>query len=94
MTDTPESIDPAGVLDDGEIIEVVTREVDSEGNIIIDDAVIVVDADGEVVAATETITFETPEGVVMKSALGDDGEMHLVDDERSDDADDAEGSAS
>ena len=60
------------------LIEIVTGDVDSEGNVIIDDAVYVIDSSGTVVAAGETITFESPDGVVTRSELGEDGEMHLV----------------
>lgn len=69
----------AGHVDPVEVIEVVTGEVDSDGNVIVDDAVFVVDAGGTVVAKDETITFESPEGYTIVSELGPDGEMHLID---------------
>ena len=79
MDETANSDDPAEGQDGVEMIEVVTREVDSEGNIIVDDSVFVVDDEGKVIAQDEAITFETPKGDIIVSELGDDGEMHIID---------------
>ena len=78
MSDAADTADPAEGSDDLEVIEIVTSDIDSVGNTIVDDSVFVVDASGAIIAQDETITFETPEGRVISSALGDDGEMHLT----------------
>ena len=77
MSDTFD-INDRELQDDFELIEVVTGGVDSEGNTILDDSVVVIDAEGTVTAKGETITFETPAGDIMRSELGEDGEMHLT----------------
>lgn len=82
MSDPADADDPSERrpdLDGVEVIEVVTTEVDSEGNTVVDDSVLVLDAGGTVVAKDETITFESPSGDIFVSALGDDGEMHIID---------------
>ena len=78
MRDAEKDIDPKEPLDDVEVIEIVTEDVDHEGNTIVDDAIFVVDGAGRVVAQHESITFESPDGDVMRSTLGDDGQMHIV----------------
>jgi len=71
-----DAVDTEGDL---EVIEILAEQVDSEGNTIVDHSVFVVDAHGTVVGGDEIITFETPDGEVIMSQLGDDGDMHLVD---------------
>jgi len=70
---------------DIEVIEVVTGEVDSDGNLIVDDAVMLVDDEGNILAADETVTFATPEGDLVidetVSVVGEDGELHVVDED-------------
>lgn len=81
--DTNEPSEGREHIDDIDLIEVVTGDIDSEGNVIVDDSVFVVDAGGTVIAKDETITFETPEGEIVVdetvSVLGDDGELHVID---------------
>lgn len=77
--DTDELPERRPDLDGVEVLEVVTGEVDSEGNTVVDESVFVLDAEGAVIAKDETITFESPSGEIFVSALGDDGEMHIID---------------
>ena len=86
MSDAGETHEPRGGEEPVEVIEVVTSDVDSEGNTIVDDTVLVIDAGGAVIGKDETITFETPEGDIIVSVLGDDGEMHLLDPDAQDPA--------
>ena len=81
MSETADTDDPTEGWHEVEVIEFVTRDVDSVGNTILDDTVFVVDTGGTIIAKDETITFETPEGDIIASALGDDGQMHLIDED-------------
>lgn len=80
MNEPEDTNDPTDGRDAVEVIEIVTGEIDSEGNTITDDTVFVVDDDGTVISKDETITFASPDGRTITSRLGDDGEMHIVDD--------------
>jgi hypothetical protein len=64
------------------VVEVGTEDVDSDGNLVVDDLVAAVDSHGRIVATDETIAVITPEGDTIiderLSVLGDDDELHTV----------------
>ena len=68
-----------------EVVEVETGDIDSDGNLVVDDLVVAVDSDGRIVASDETLAVITPEGDTVVdeklSVLGDDGELHTVEED-------------
>ena len=71
--------------DEIEIVEVVTGAEDEDGNVVVDDLVAAVAADGTVLATDETVTVVTADGDVVVdevlSVVGEDGELHAVEEE-------------
>lgn len=65
------------------VVEFEAKDVDADGNLVVDDLVVAVDGDGKIVAADETIAVVTPEGDTVidekLSVVGDDGQLHIVD---------------
>ena len=67
------------------VVEFETKNVDADGNLVVDDLVVAVDGDGKIVATDETIAVATPEGDTVVdeklSVMGDDGELHTVEED-------------
>ena len=67
--------------------ELETEGVDEEGNLVIDEVVAAVDSEREIVATGETVVVVTPDGGVIVdetlSVVGDDGELHAIEEDRS-----------
>jgi hypothetical protein len=74
---------PAG--DDLTVVEVEATGEDEQGDVVDEDIVAVVDAEGHVLATDETLTVITAEGDIIVdetiSAVGEDGELHVVEED-------------
>jgi hypothetical protein len=71
--------------DEIEIVEIVAGAEDENGNVVVDDLVAAVAADGTVIATDETVTVATADGDIIVdevvSVIGEDGELHAVEEE-------------
>ncbi len=67
------------------VVEFEFGDVDSAGNLVVDDLLAAVDSDGKIVATDETVAVITPEGDTVidekLSVVGDDGELHTVEED-------------
>jgi hypothetical protein len=67
---------------DDQFVEVVSRGVDRDGNVVVDDVVAEIDSEGHVVATDETLVVETPEGDIVVdetfSVADAEGELHAI----------------
>jgi hypothetical protein len=77
--------DVDGSGDEFESVEVESIGTDAEGNLVIDDVVVLTDRDGHVVAVDETIAVVDAYGDAaideVVSAVGEDGELHVVEED-------------
>jgi hypothetical protein len=91
MTDAAEDKGPgednetAEGEDELETIEVVTEATDEDGDVVVDDLIVEVDGEGHIVATDETTIIRTTRGDVLVdetfSVAGDDGTLHVVDED-------------
>lgn len=71
--------------DEIEVEEFETVRVDEDGNLVVDDVIVVVDAHGHVLATDETIVVLDARGDAVLdetvSIVGDDGQMHVLEED-------------
>ena len=73
---------PQAGVQELDLVEIETEDVDEYGNVVVDDIVALVDDEGNIIAIDETITALTPNDEVIVnetvSLVGDDGELHAT----------------
>src|ERR1035437_5456343 len=73
---------PKAGVQELDLVEIETEDVDEYGNVVVDDIVALVDDEGNIIAIDETITALTPNDEVIVnetvSLVGDDGELHAT----------------
>ena len=73
---------PQAGVQELDLVEIETEDVDEYGNVVVDDIVALVDNEGNIIAIDETVTALTPNDEVIVnetvSLVGDDGELHAT----------------
>lgn len=73
---------PQAGVQELDLVEIETEDVDEYGNVVVDDIVALVDDEGNIIAIDETVTALTPNDEVIVnetiSLVGDDGELHAT----------------
>lgn len=71
--------------DEIEVEEFETMRVDEDGNLVVDDVIVAVDAQGHVLATDETIVVLDSHGDAVLdetvSVIGEDGELHVLEED-------------
>jgi hypothetical protein len=80
-----ETNDPTTGADDFDLVEVAIDDVDEEGNIVVDDVVVMLDSTGNIIVTDEVITTLMADGDVVVdetvSVVGYDGELHAIEED-------------
>ena len=73
---------PQAGVQELELVEIETEDVDEYGNVVVEDIVALVDGEGNIIAIDEAVTALTPNDEVIVnetiSLVGDDGELHAT----------------
>lgn len=77
--------DVDGAEGDFDVVEVESVGTDDEGNIVVDDIVIVTDHEGHVLATDETVAVLDAHGDAVidevVAVIGEDGELHVLEED-------------
>ena len=73
---------PQAGVQELDLVEIETEDVDEYGNVVVEDIVALVDGEGNIIAIDEAVTALTPNDEVIVnetiSLVGDDGELHAT----------------